>query len=377
MNAHKYRILIITADLGMGGAQPMNVRLAHRLRTRGHTVRIVSLFPRADAINAEAIAGLEILRMNARGFLQKSVLPFRLARLAKLCHIIIGGAEHAATTYGYLASQIANVPFVSWTHIALSERIIDEGKPIDSAVSMAIYRRLRYVVFPSQGALDDLHHLLGQFPRNADWRAIPNFINKPAPLFKPPLPDAPSFSKPVVLSAGRFQSQKAFDRLIRAHAVLRGEGLDHHLVLLGDGPLRAALMDEARALGVQDSVFFPGHKADVSAWMAHACVFALCSRYEGFGLVILEALVAGTPVVAMDCPSGPAEILDDGRYGILTPHDDEAAFSAAIGRLLRDAGLRKALSNLGRERAEDYKPEKIVPQWEVLFDEISSVQSWG
>ena len=338
----KRRLLIITADFGPGGAQPMTLRLAGELRDRGHIVRVVSLFPRPDAVQAGMLTGLDVVRLNAHGLLQRARLPIRLARIARQYDLVIGGSEHAPTTYGYLACVLARKPFVSWTHIALSKRIVDEHAPIHSSALMMVYRRLSYIVFPSQGALHDARNLLGKRRQIPALFAIPNFFDRVTPQdTEIAFPDTAIFSKPVLLGAGRFHSQKAFDRLIRTHASLRRRGLDHHLVILGDGPLRPSLEAEARELGVQDTVFMPGYRNNVVTWMSRATVFALCSHYEGFALVILEALAAGTPAVAMNCPSGPAEILDGGKYGLLTPPDDESAFAEAIARIFEDEGLRR------------------------------------
>jgi len=109
---------------------------------------------------------------------------------------------------------------------------------------------------------------------------------------------------------------------------------------------------------------------NVADWLAHATVFALCSRYEGFALVLLEALAAGVPAVAMDCPAGPREILRDGEAGVLVPEGDETAMQAAIAQLLHDPGLRARFVQAGLTRARDFTPEYIVPKWETLLQEV-------
>lgn len=109
---------------------------------------------------------------------------------------------------------------------------------------------------------------------------------------------------------------------------------------------------------------------NVTDWLAHATVFALCSRYEGLPLVLLEALAAGVPAVAMDCPAGPREILRDGEAGVLVPEGDEPAMQAAIAQLLLDPELRARFIQTGLTRARDFTPEYIVPKWEALLREV-------
>ena len=183
------------------------------------------------------------------------------------------------------------------------------------------------------------------------------------------------FARPVIIGVGRLVTQKAFDRLIRAHAALLGQGLNQHLVILGDGPIRCALNKLVKHLGVEQTVFMPGHVSNVRDWLTHSIVFALCSDYEGLPLVLLEALAAGLPVVSMDCPSGPREILQDGRYGRLVPAGDEPAFQHALGELLLSAKDQVAYSRLGRKRARHYSAERILPIWERLLWQVYEANS--
>lgn len=361
------RLLFIVPDLAAGGAQPMNVLLAQQLRMRGWQVRLAVLFDRPDAASLPSIAGLSIGRLHGRRTTGKLRALFRLAALAREADLVIGGMEFAATNYGYLAARLAGRPFLSWTHIAFERHRYAAGF-VDRKISHWVYHRCHDVVFPSTGARESLRIALGKKPAHASWHVIENFILPPPPVKV--VPHERAYAAPVIIGVGRLVEQKAFDRLIRAHAALRQQGLRHHLVLLGDGPLRGQLVTLAARLGVADTVFMPGHVNDVADWLAHATVFALCSRYEGFSLVLLEALAMGVPAVAMACPSGPDEILQGGRIGRLVPADDEAAFTAALAEMLRDSELRAHFVRLGRQRAMDYTADRILPRWETLLQKI-------
>lgn len=159
---------------------------------------------------------------------------------------------------------------------------------------------------------------------------------------------------PVVLGIGGLRRQKDFPTLLRAFAALRAR-LPARLIVIGEGPQRAALETLARSLGVADEVAMPGFADNPYAYMRHASLFVLSSRWEGSPNVLTEALALGTPVVATDCPSGPAEILDGGRIAPLVPMQDPAALAEAMARVLAappaPARLQAAVANYHVERS--------------------------
>ena len=170
-------------------------------------------------------------------------------------------------------------------------------------------------------------------------RVVPNPVphDDVAAMAVAPL-DHPWFDEPgvpVILSAGRLVDQKDFSTLIRAFAQVV-KSRPARLVILGEGRERGALAALARELGVAEGVDLPGFVANPFAWMARARVFAVSSIYEGLSMVLVEAMACGTPVVSTDCPHGPREVLEDGRWGRLVPVGAAGALAAAILETLRD-----------------------------------------
>jgi glycosyltransferase involved in cell wall biosynthesis len=163
---------------------------------------------------------------------------------------------------------------------------------------------------------------------------------------------------PVILGAGRLTAQKDFANLLRAFALVRQKRAAR-LVILGEGPERAGLRDLAAILGVADDVDLPGFDANPYAHMSRAGVFVLSSAWEGLPTVLIEAMACGTPVVATDCRSGPAEILRGGRFGELVPVGDPQALAAAIERTLQRPASPQAL----RVRAGDFSIERAVDRY--------------
>lgn len=197
------------------------------------------------------------------------------------------------------------------------------------------YPRADAVIAPSAGVGADLVERAGVAPERL--HVIPN------PLVDGELRSAAAESlddawfepgaPPVILGAGSLEPRKDFATLLRAFARVR-QNREVRLVILGRGQERQALARLAEDLGVAEHVRLPGFEANPYRWMARACVFALTSRREGSGAVLVEAMACGTPVVSTDCPSGPAEILQDGRVGALAPVGDWAGLAAAIARTL-------------------------------------------
>lgn len=148
----------------------------------------------------------------------------------------------------------------------------------------------------------------------------------------------PERTVPVILGAGRLKEQKDFRTLVRAFARLRASRAAR-LILIGEGEDRGELESLVNELGLTDHVDMPGFTPNPYAWIARADVFALSSRWEGFGNVVAEALALNVPVVSTSCPSGPAEILGEGEYGRLVPVGDAEAMALALAETL-DQGNR-------------------------------------
>lgn len=143
---------------------------------------------------------------------------------------------------------------------------------------------------------------------------------------------------PVILSAGRLIEDKDFSSLIRAFAILRQRGVRARLVILGEGEDRGRLEDLVRHLGLDHDVSLPGFQRNPYQFMQRSAVFALSSRREGLPGALIQALACGCSIVSTDCPSGPSEVLEGGRWGRLVPVGDIEALAAALEAALAEGG---------------------------------------
>jgi glycosyltransferase involved in cell wall biosynthesis len=194
-------------------------------------------------------------------------------------------------------------------------------------------------------------------------------IPNAAPELEGPVSDG---SRPVVLAAGRLSPQKGFDLLIAAFARVAREEPDWTLQICGagrDGPALRRLVDE---LAVSSHVSLRGNVRDIAGAMEQASIHVLSSRWEGLPMVVIEAMSKGLPVVAFDCPTGPAEIVEHGTTGLLVPPEDVDALAESILELIRDEPMRRRLGAAGAERARDFALSRIGPLWDELLESLGS-----
>jgi glycosyltransferase involved in cell wall biosynthesis len=215
------------------------------------------------------------------------------------------------------------------------------------------------VVTPSRG-------VLASFPPKirARGRVIPNPIDlAPAAM--------PRRGAGRLVAVGRLVHQKGFDLLLRAFAEIAPDHPEWTLTIWGEGEQRVALEALCARLGLAGRVQLPGLTARPGQWVEEADIFVLSSRYESFGNVITEAMVAGLPVVAFDCPWGPGDILRDSEDGLLVPAEDVGALAAAMRRLIVDADLRRRLAEAAAHNVRRFARDAIVAQWDALVAEAT------
>ena len=188
----------------------------------------------------------------------------------------------------------------------------------------------------------------------------------------PPLDGGTStLEAPVVAAAGRLTSQKGFDLLIPAFAPVARRHPGWTLRIYGGGPERAALQAQIEAEGMRGRIELMGPTRRLGQALAEASLFVLSSRFEGFGLVILEAMQAGLPVVSFDCPRGPSDIITSGHDGTLVPPEDVAGLTAALEVLIADPARRRVLGAAAKATAREYAPPAVAARWDALLTELA------
>ncbi len=327
------RLALFLRCLVGGGAERVMINLAQGFAQRGLKVDLV-LAAAGGVYLSEVPPEVRVVDLKA------TWLPHSLPRLAHYLQqerpTALLAALHYPCEIALWAKRLARVPtrVVVSEHNMLSlesQRCAELSARLTPLAARLFYGWADGIVSVSHGVAQDLAQITRLKPECI--RVIYNPILTPElqararePLDHPWFaPDQP----PVIMGVGRLRSQKDFPLLIRAFAQVR-RSRPARLLILGSGPEKSHLLELARQLGVQADVSLPGFVQNPYAYLARAAVFALSSAWEGFGNVLVEALAVGVPVVSTDCESGPAEILDGGRYGRLVPVGDSEAMAEAI-----------------------------------------------
>lgn len=238
----------------------------------------------------------------------------------------------------------------------------------------ALFPDAAQVVAVSEGVADNIHTEIG-IPQ-AKITAIYNPVVPPElDALKSQIPDHPWFvdgGAPIILACGRLIELKGFRMLINSFARL-SKKRDYRLIILGKGPQREELEGLIIALGLEQKVSLPGWVDNPYSFMSRASLFVLSSRTEGLPTVLIQALACGCPCVSTDCPSGPAEILQDGSFGELVKVGDEVAFAGAMLRVLDNRPSKQKLLRRGRF----FEVERSVEIYEELLMRIMREHETG
>ncbi|MDK2887525.1 MAG: hypothetical protein PWP72_403 [Thermoanaerobacter sp.] len=362
----EYKIALFLPSLRGGGAERVMVNLARRFVERGLKIDLV-LSKAEGPYLSQIPPEVRVVDLGARRVLLSLPALVRYLRRERPA-ALLSALDHANIVALWARKLSAlRCRMVVSVHSIVSRAA--DNAPAARGRLMPYFIRWFYpwadgVVAVSQGVAEDLARTTG-LPRER-IQVIYNPIVTPELLDKAREPlDHPWFAPgqpPVILSAGRLTAAKDFPTLIRAFATVR-TGRLVRLMVLGEGEERSKLEALVHELGLEDDVSLPGFVDNPYAYMARAAVFVLSSAWEGFGNVLVEAMAVGTPVVSTDCQSGPAEILEGGKWGRLVPVGNAEMLAHAIISTLNTSFDSNSLIN----RAQMFELSSIAERYlEVL-----------
>lgn len=360
---YERRLALFLPDLSGGGAERVMLTLASAFAERGYDIDLV-VAQEGGVLLPEVPSGVRLIALNKMKASRQGRFLLGIKSITRLARYLKDVRPAA------LLSAISGANFVALAAKELSRyrgRVVvtevntrrNFGLPFHPILLRYLYPRAHLVVAVSQGVAEDLSQL--GLP-DALIEVVPNPVNtdrvRTLASDSIDVPYRPGGGDPVVVTACRLVEAKGLETLIEAIACLQPV-YPVNLVIIGDGPQRKTLEMRAAQLGLESRVYFAGFQSNPYAWMLQGDVFALSSKWEGFGLVIVEALALGLPVVSTDCPSGPAEILGHGRYGRLVAPGDVTALAGAIRESLEDPMEKQSL--LGQ--AENYDVSAIADSY--------------
>lgn len=251
--------------------------------------------------------------------------------------------------------------------------VCERTNPVVSQSADARLRRLRSRLYPRATRVvvqtnEAAQAFTAAEPQLNDLAVIPNPI--PIALLEAPVASAVEQSTSCRLIAmGRLVPSKQFDQLLQVFAALSKNHPEWSLFIYGEGPERKALEEHALLLGCADKVFLPGRTDKPWQVLAQAQLFVLTSAYEGFPNVLLEAMALGLPAVAVDCPSGPKALSNNGHDAILVDLGDTKALHAALSELMADPRSRGLLGQRAKQSVrERYGMEAVLDEWDKVFE---------
>lgn len=358
------RLALVVSSLRTGGAERVISTLANYWSRSGQCVGLITLEgPGSDAFAVDRAVERIALDQKARALSTKSaVMRTTVKRMWTLRAALADFRPDVVISFGdvmnilvLLASYNTRLPVV------VSERTDPRHHRIGR-----MWVILRWLLYRRASALVAQTHSVRSWAETIvdpdHVVVIPNPVPAATRMLRRSRQGDSSLGLRVV-GMGRLSAEKGFDLLIHAFARLRGKFPDWSLTIFGEGPARGDLEDLVHQLGLQKVVRLPGETRSPELELRQASLFVLSSRYEGFPNVLLEAMAAGLPVIAVDCPSGPAEIIEHGVSGMLVPLEDEVALARAMESLMADSSMRQRLGGEAVREMERFHIDRVMALW--------------
>ena len=366
------RILFATKNMGLGGAEKHIVDLSNSLCEKGFTVAIFVFDTKGDM-------GLRIKDINPE---IQIISPRRNCGKPSL---VMGSYEIVKAAWKWKPDVLCGMLWNTKSMITIAGRLlgskvvlVESNSPLHEVArkkhkSFTIfYRKSVYgladvVIAVSRGLAQETKELYQLNEVKAIYNGID--IEKVRAKSNQNKGEVPheyfGVGLPVLVATGGLREQKGFKYLLEAFSIVN-KTTEALLILVGDGKLKEELRRMAKSLGIDQHIAMVG-ETEPYVYMKHGDIFVHSSVYEGFGLVLIEAMSLGMPVVSTDCNHGPGEIIENEKNGLLVPVADPAGLALAILRLINDKKLRSGLATRAEKRSRCFTQKRMVCAYEEVF----------
>lgn len=373
----KRHIAIVTSGLGAGGAERVIAQITGHWARQGHKVSIISFDRPDDIVYHKLDRNITIHRLaimpRRPKEISKNKWQRRFSGLSVMCRRVIAlrrfiNAERPDLLFSFLTkiNLIALIATIGLrVPVGVAERNNPEkqdANPLWNIALRHLYKRAAAIICQTQ----------------ASMRCIPAHLHERCHVIPNPVHGGKKRhadrkqDRRVIGAVGRLSSQKGFDMLVTAFAMVASQHPEWDLHIWGDGPDREMLQDQINRLDLTHRIKLCGLSQKAGAWVGDMDIFILSSRYEGFPNVLAEAMVAGLPVIATNCDFGPAEMVEHGHNGLLIRPDRPQDMAVAIDRLISNTRLRRKLASKAPEIGEKFAAEPVMQQWDELTEAIDT-----
>lgn len=360
-------IVLVIGSLQGGGAERQMSDMANYWVAKGFDVTIATWSGSEldDFYSVDNRVRRVHLDVDAESYTLFRKLRSNRRRVLKLRELLSSTRPDAVLSFVTETNVLAILASVALNiRVVVSERV----QPQAHAALPLHWRVLRRALYAwSDEIVAQTQDAVRWISRNCRKRAvvIPNALRS--------LPELSLERQSLIVAVGRLTQQKGFDLLLKAFAGIAPNFKDWKVAIIGEGCERANLLKLRDELMLADRVEFVGQTRDVLSWMARAGMLVQPSRFEGFPNVVLEGMGMGAAVISADCPSGPADLIEDGINGRLVPVDDIGALMQAMLELISQPEVRQRLGREASKVQQRFRQDLIMARWEAcLFPEFGS-----
>ncbi|GKX68075.1 glycosyltransferase family 4 protein [Inconstantimicrobium mannanitabidum] len=343
-----------------GGTERVSSIIANNLAKEGHEVYMMSLvkcegpaFKLEDGINT-------IYLENGSGDNKKNFIPIvrELKKINKKYKFdLLVEVDVILRIFTVLATKRTKTRVISWEHFNFRTNL---GTKLRDIARKIAARTSDYIVTLTEEDKED-------YEKSLKCKAKVKAISNPL-VFYPN--EYSNLNNKVVLSVGRMHTQKGFDMLIEAWAKVKKQDNEWKLRIAGDGDEFEKVKNKAVELQVEDSVEFLGLINNVAEEYLDASIYVMSSRFEGFPMVLLEAMSFGLPVVSFDCHTGPRDIIKQNEDGLLVSPNDTNKLANQLIKLMKDDELRHDMGRNAKENIKRFSIDNIIKEWNEILNTL-------